>query len=95
MDETLKQELEAAGFEVGTIEDFLDLTDGDMEVVALRLMAHRLLKALRKALAERDEAKQVIGQLGGRIEILLQEGTMLRKERDQIQQNYANAIGPR
>ncbi len=74
MDKTLLRELKEAGFEVGTIKDFLNLTDEDMEVVALRLMAHRLLKALRETIVERDEAKEVIGLLGKRIETMLKDG---------------------
>lgn len=95
MDEALKRELEAAGFEVGTIEDFLNLTDEDMEVVALRLMAHRLLKALRKALRERDEAKRAIGDLGEVLERAIEDSTKLKLELSTLRRNYSNAIGPR
>ncbi len=71
MDEAKRRELERAGFKVGDIQALLKLSDEDMEVIGLRLVCHRTLKALREVIVERDEAKEVIGQLGETIKNLL------------------------
>ena len=43
-----RKKLEAAGFRVGSAEDFLDLTPGERELVDLRLKVSRLVRALRE-----------------------------------------------
>jgi transcriptional regulator with XRE-family HTH domain len=48
MDRAKRKALEAAGFHVGDIEDFLELTDGERRLVELRLAASRAVRRLRK-----------------------------------------------
>ncbi len=45
-----KKKLEAAGFKVGTVQEFLDLTDEDMEIIEMRVALARSLKNLRRRL---------------------------------------------
>ena len=87
--------LEEAGWKIGTIKELLDLTDDDMEIIELRLVCHRVIKALRETIVERDEAKEVIGLLGKQIQTMLKERDEALKERDVLARNYSNAIGPR
>ena len=59
IDPDKRSRLERAGFQLGTIKEFLDLTDEELQVIDLMLGVElKLWKALRKALAERDRARQ-------------------------------------
>ena len=48
MDERRMAELEAKGFKVGTVQEFLDLTDEDMEILELRVALVKALRTLRQ-----------------------------------------------
>jgi DNA-binding XRE family transcriptional regulator len=48
MEPTKSQKLEAAGWKVSTVADFLDLSPEDMEMIEMRLSLSKLLKQFRK-----------------------------------------------
>jgi DNA-binding XRE family transcriptional regulator len=65
METTKRQRLEAAGWRVGTAEDFLDLSPVEAELIELKLALTQKLKEIReshqlsqKALAKRMESSQ-------------------------------------
>ena len=45
-----RKKLEAAGFKVGTVQEFLDLTDEEMEIIEMRVALAKSLKNLRRKL---------------------------------------------
>jgi DNA-binding XRE family transcriptional regulator len=48
MEPTKRQKLEAAGWKVGTVAEFLDLSYEEMEMIEIRLSLSKLLKQFRK-----------------------------------------------
>jgi hypothetical protein len=48
MEHAKRQKLEAAGWKVGTIAEFLDLSYEEMEMIEIRLSLSKLLKQFRK-----------------------------------------------
>jgi DNA-binding XRE family transcriptional regulator len=65
METTKRQRLESAGWRVGTVEDFLDLSPVEAELIELKLALTQKLKEIReshqlsqKALAKRMESSQ-------------------------------------
>jgi predicted XRE-type DNA-binding protein len=48
MEPTKRQKLEAAGWKVGTVAEFLDLSPEEMEMIEIRLSLSKLLKQFRK-----------------------------------------------
>jgi DNA-binding XRE family transcriptional regulator len=65
MDKRTQKAIEAAGFAVSTVRDFLDLTDAENELVELRVAISRAVRAKRESagvtqsqLAERVESSQ-------------------------------------
>ena len=48
MDERRMAELEAKGFKVGAVQEFLDLTDEEMEILELRVALVKALRTLRQ-----------------------------------------------
>ncbi len=48
MEPTKRQKLEAAGWKVSTVADFLDLSPEEMEMIEIRLSLSKSLKKLRK-----------------------------------------------
>jgi DNA-binding XRE family transcriptional regulator len=48
MEPTKRQKLEAAGWKVGTVAEFLDLSHEEMEMIEIRLSLSKLLKQFRK-----------------------------------------------
>jgi DNA-binding XRE family transcriptional regulator len=48
MDELKRQRLEAAGWKAGTVNDFLQLSPEESEIVEVKLALSRKLKSLRK-----------------------------------------------
>lgn len=61
MDELKRQRLEAAGWKVGTVEDFLELSPVEAEIVELKLALSQKLKHLRtnQHLSQTSLAKQM------------------------------------
>lgn len=43
-----RKALEAAGFKVGTVQEFLDLSDAEMHVIEIRVRLAKALRALRQ-----------------------------------------------
>ena len=63
MNEQRRAELEAKGFKVSTVQEFMDLTDEDMEIIELRVA---LVKALRKLRQETlDVSQETFAELIG------------------------------
>lgn len=65
MDDHKRQQLEAAGWQVGTVADFLELSPSESEMVEFKLALSRKFKSLResqklsqKALAEKMQSSQ-------------------------------------
>ncbi len=56
-----KKALEAAGFKVGTVQEFLGLSDAEMHVIEIRVRLAKALRALRhkKGLSQADVARLV------------------------------------
>lgn len=56
-----KKALEAAGFQVGTVQKFLGLSDAEMHVVEIRVRLAKALRALRqkKGLSQADVARLI------------------------------------
>jgi predicted XRE-type DNA-binding protein len=56
-----KKALEAAGFKVGTVQEFLGLSDAEMQVIEIRVRLAKALRALRqkKRLSQADVARLV------------------------------------
>ena len=56
-----KKALEAAGFQVGTVQGFLGLSDAEMHVVEIRVRLAKALRALRqkKGLSQADVARLI------------------------------------
>jgi DNA-binding XRE family transcriptional regulator len=50
MDKTKRKALEAAGFRVGTVQEFLGLTDEENQIVELRVAIALRVRALRRKL---------------------------------------------
>jgi DNA-binding XRE family transcriptional regulator len=48
MEPTKRQKLEAAGWKVSTVAEFLDLSPEEMEMIEIRLSLSKLLKQFRK-----------------------------------------------
>lgn len=61
MDKTKKAKLEAAGWTVGGVQDFLDLSDEDVEIIELRLALASALKNCRiqSHLSQVEAAKRI------------------------------------
>jgi DNA-binding XRE family transcriptional regulator len=59
MDKNKRQKLEAAGWSVGTVEDFLGLSTSESELIELKLVLSQKLKQLRisKQLSQEELAK--------------------------------------
>jgi len=55
--------LEAAGWKSGTIQELLDLSDEDMEIIEIRLVNTSLWKGLRKVLDELSASQAEVTQL--------------------------------
>ncbi len=63
MNEQRRAELEVKGFKVSTVQEFMDLTDEDMEIIDLRVA---LVKALRKLRQETlDVSQETFAELIG------------------------------
>ena len=50
MNKQRREKLEAAGFKVGTVQDFLNLTDEDVAYIEMRVALAKALKDLRRNL---------------------------------------------
>jgi DNA-binding XRE family transcriptional regulator len=61
MNAAKRKKLEAAGFTVGDVEDFLDLTPEERELVELRLTISRSVRLRREeqSLTQKDLAKRI------------------------------------
>ena len=49
MDEAKRRRLEAAGYRVGTVDEFLGLTDEDTALIEMKLALRRAVRARREA----------------------------------------------
>jgi hypothetical protein len=54
METTKRQRLEASGWRVGTVEDFLDLSPVEAELIELKLALTQKLKEIRESLLGED-----------------------------------------
>lgn len=56
-----KKALEAAGFKVGTVKEFLGLSDAEMHVIEIRVRLAKALRALRqkRGLSQADVARLI------------------------------------
>ncbi len=61
MDLAKRQRLEAAGWKVGTVEEFLELTPVESELIELKLALGRKLKEIRKSqnISQKELAKRM------------------------------------
>ncbi|MDV3002732.1 MAG: hypothetical protein N5P05_004387 (plasmid) [Chroococcopsis gigantea SAG 12.99] len=61
MDLAKRQRLEAAGWKVGTVEEFLELTPVESELIELKLVLGRKLKEIRKNqnISQKELAKRM------------------------------------
>jgi DNA-binding XRE family transcriptional regulator len=61
MELTKRQKLEAAGWKVGTVADFLQLSPEEVEIIEIRLSLSKSLKQLRKEkqLSQQELAKNI------------------------------------
>jgi DNA-binding XRE family transcriptional regulator len=61
MELTKRQKLEAAGWKVGTVDDFLQLSPEEVEIIEIRLSLSKSLKQLRKEkqLSQQELAKNI------------------------------------
>jgi DNA-binding XRE family transcriptional regulator len=61
MELTKRQKLEAAGWKVGTVADFLQLSPEEIEIIEIRLSLSKSLKQLRKEkqLSQQELAKDI------------------------------------
>jgi DNA-binding XRE family transcriptional regulator len=61
MELTKRQKLEAAGWKVGTVADFLQLSPEEVEIIEIRLSLSKSLKQLRKdkKLSQQELAKDI------------------------------------
>jgi predicted XRE-type DNA-binding protein len=63
-----KQRLEAAGWKVGSVREFLGLTDAEVAVVELKLELAKVLKALRtQRKMTQGQAGQLLGSSQSRV----------------------------
>lgn len=60
MDQLKKQSLEAKGWKVGTVSDFLELTKEENTLIEIKLALSRSLKARRQAVMTQVELAQKI-----------------------------------
>lgn len=61
MNATKKKKLEAAGFRVGTVQDFLQLSDEEMALIDLKVKLVRMLRPAREAagITQSDLARRI------------------------------------
>jgi hypothetical protein len=92
MEPTKRQKLEAAGFKVTTVAEFLDLSPEEMEMIEIRLSLSKLLKKFREQqkLAENINfsrsrvAKMEASGTDGSIDLLIKSLLSLGATREDI-----------
>jgi ribosome-binding protein aMBF1 (putative translation factor) len=68
MNATKKRKLEAAGFKVGTVQEFLGLSDEEMELIDLKVRLIRMLRPAREAAGiTQEELARRIGSSQSRV----------------------------